>query len=79
MRGTMFALRFHRMFIRNDGLMTDNKAAAKLFDTIEECREYVKDWRVTSQVNDTNSAKVEVVEVAVKKVISKVGLVHEEL
>lgn len=75
----MFALRFHGMFIRNDGLMTDNKAAAKLFDTVEECRGYVNDWRTTSGVHDTHSAKVEVVEVAVKQVISRVGVVHEEL
>lgn len=75
----MFALRFYKMFIRNDGLMTDNKSSAKLFDTIEECREYVKVWRATSGVHNKDIAKVEVVEVAVKKVISRVGLVHEEL
>ena len=75
----MFALRFYNMFIRKDGLMTDNKSSALLFNTTNEAREYVTDWRVTSAVHNKENADVEVVEVETKQVISKVGKVVELL
>jgi hypothetical protein len=62
------------MFIRkSDGCCTDNKAAAILFDTVEEARTYVKDWRVTSTVSGKSTMAISIVEVETKLVINKVG------
>jgi len=77
----MYALRLgkYSMFIRNDGLCTDNKSAAKLFATPEEAREYVKTWRVTSGVHEKETLPLKLVEVQTKQVIQKVGKVVEIL
>lgn len=62
------------MFIReSDGLCTDNKAAAKLFDTIEQAKEYTKEWRKVSPVDARISLKLSIVEVETKPVIKRVG------
>lgn len=70
----MYAARYYKMFIRLDGLMTDNKASAKLFDTVEIAEDYIKDWKITSEVQQTGEP-IEIVEVITKSVIQKVGAV----
>lgn len=78
----MYALRlgkYSAMFIRNDGLCTDNKNAAKLFETPEEAREYVNTWRVTSGVHEKETLPLQLLEVQTKQVIQKVGKVVETL
>ena len=78
----MYALRlgkYSAMFIRNDGLCTDNKASAKLFDTVEEAREYVKTWRTDSGVHGKEDIPLQLLEVQTKSVIQKVGAVLEIL
>jgi hypothetical protein len=55
------------MFIRNDGLFTDNKNAAMLFNTIEELEDYLSIWRADYQWT------LFAVEVEVKPVVQKVG------
>jgi hypothetical protein len=78
----MYALRlgkYSAMFIRNDGGCTDNKSAAKLFETPEEAHEYVKTWRATSGVNEKETLPLELLEVQTKQVIQKVSKVVEIL
>ncbi len=70
----MYALRYYRMFVRNDGLMTDNKASIKLFDTVDEAETYIAVWRLESGVNQPDpSVPVEIVEVETKIVCQKIG------
>lgn len=72
----MYALRYYRMFVRNDGFMTDNKAAMKLFDTVEEAETYVVGWRAGSGVRQSDpTVPVEIVEVETKIVCQKIGKV----
>jgi len=76
----MYALRiakYGKMFIRNDGLCTDNKAAAKLFQSIEDAKVYVHYWRKSSGVNEKESLPLNIVEVKTKVVIQKVGDIVE--
>lgn len=64
----------YKMFIRAlDGGGTDNKASAMLFDTIKSAREYVTDWRTTSQVGGASSMDISIIEVETKPVIQKIG------
>ena len=67
----MFALKYYDMFVRKDGLMTDNKASALLFNTQVEAEQYVPSWKISSGVHQREKA-VEVVEVEVKVVVQKV-------
>jgi hypothetical protein len=61
------------MFIRQDGLCTDNKNSAKLFTTIDQAKTYVTEWRKTSTVNGKESLTVNIVEVETRPIINKVG------
>lgn len=61
------------MFIREDGLFTDNKASAKLFETVEDADQHFHDvlipqWTKQGMGTDTN---IHIVEVEVKYVIAK--------
>jgi hypothetical protein len=58
--------------------MTDNKDSALLFSTPEDAKEYVKWWRITSLIAN-KGVKVEIVEVTVKTVASKIGKVYEKV
>jgi hypothetical protein len=71
----MFAIRYYKMLVRNDGYMTDNKASAKLFDTVKDAEDYIKDWKIKSGVQITGKAPIEIVEVQTKVVVQKVGKV----
>jgi len=76
----MFALRYSSVWIRRkDGLLTDDKERAKLFETVEEASSYAIDWKKSTAVHQDHIHKIEIVEVACRKVISKVGLIHEEI
>jgi len=66
----MFAIRYYGMLVRKDGLMTDNNASALLFDTVAAAEAYVKQWKITSQVQQTG-VPAEIVEVEVKIVLKK--------
>ncbi len=68
----MFAIRYYDMLVRNDGLMTDNKAAARLFDTAKDAEDYIPIWKATSGVQITGKAPVEIVEVQTKVVAQKI-------
>jgi hypothetical protein len=68
----MFAIRYYGMLVRNDGLMTDNKAAAKLFDAAKDAEDYIVDWKVNSGVEITGKEPIEIVEVQTKVVVQKV-------
>lgn len=68
----MYAVRYYRMFIRKDGLMTENKSSALLFNTLTEAEDYVKLWKINSGVQITGTLPIEVVEVEAKVVCSKV-------
>lgn len=67
----MFAIEYYGMFVRaRDGLMTDSKQAAKLFETAEEACAYVCQWLNETAVNLPADRKpINVVEVEVKPVI----------
>ena len=76
----MFALQLvppFKMYIRaSDGLMTDNKSSAKVFESIQQAEEYYTDWLAT-KVQGT--IRFNIVEVEVKKVITKQLRVIKEL
>lgn len=77
----MYTLRLtlHEMFIRNDGLCTNNKNAARLFETLDQARDYVVEWRATSGVNGKDTLELNIVEVETKPVIQRVGKVVDTL
>lgn len=70
----MYALKIvnTQMFIRKEHFCTDNKASALLFETAEQAREYVNDWRTRLRVNLRDDVPLVLVEVAVKPVMTKV-------
>lgn len=70
----MYAIEYYGMFIRaKDGLMTDSKQAAKLFDTADEACAYVREWLNTTAVNLPADRKpINVIEVEVKPVIKSI-------
>jgi len=65
------------MFIRQDGLCTDNKNSAKLFITIDQAKTYVTEWRKTSPVTGKESLTINIVEVEIKPIIKSIGRVIE--
>lgn len=88
----MFALRTQRwlgkdnpsgkpdgMFVRADGLFTDNKASAKLFDSGIEAEAYVEQWYKdfpganNGLTEDGQVIPLFLVEVETKPIIQKVG------
>jgi len=77
----MFAIRYYGMWIRKkDGRMTSDKERAMLFDTLDEAEAFVPIWKVESGVQQLSDREpIELVEVACKKVISKVGSVRKEI
>lgn len=76
----MFSLKFCGAWIRKkDGLLTDDKERAVVFNTVDEAYAYAIDWKNTTTVHIDNKHKIQIVEVACKLVISKVGLVHQEI
>ena len=72
----MYAIRFvyyGKSYIRNiDGLFTDNKRAAKLFNTIQEAEYYYQIWLNTTGVDKPSELKLVIVEVETKPVIARV-------
>ncbi len=75
----MFAIKYFTLFVRKDGLMTDNKAAMKLFDTVEEAETYIDQWRVGSGVQMVPTQPIEIVGVETKIVCQKIGKVVKTL
>lgn len=78
----MYAIRladYSKPFIRNDGLCTSSKAAAKLFETVDEAHQYINEWRVTSGVNGKQSLRLEILEVETKPVLQSIRQVIETL
>lgn len=70
----MYAIEYYGMFVRaKDGLMTDVKPSAKLFETADEAAEYVKTWLKDTEVSLPKDRKpVNIVEVDTKVVLQKV-------
>lgn len=60
------------MFIKPDGLLTDNKQSAKLFNTVQEAADYATEWRKSPDTNDPVTMPLFIVECEVKPVIQKV-------
>lgn len=59
-------------FIRNDGLFTDNKASARLFETAEEAETYAIAWLADGdQTSDGQQIPLFLVEVEVKPVLHR--------
>ena len=67
------------MFVRGDGLFTDNKASAKLFDNGIEAELFVEQWYKdfpganNGRTEDGQVIPLFLIEVEVKPVIQKVG------
>jgi hypothetical protein len=62
------------MFVRNDGLMTDTKASARLFETFDEAKRYIlEEWLSDGGVHfPENREAIEIVRVETKQVMHKV-------
>jgi len=80
----MYTLRykFHEKdcFLLQDGMSTFNKSAAKLFDTVDEAREFIAKVRDTTKTKFGDSGPiipVDIVEVEIKPVLKKIGNVVE--
>lgn len=78
----MYALRLKRissMFIGNDGFCTSSRAAVKLFDTADQARSYVVEWRAAGRVVGSSTLSLSLLEVETKPVIKRIGKEMEEL
>lgn len=79
----MYAIRYFGMFVRKDGLMSNSKSSALLFDTVEEAQTYVTTWRTTSGVHIMHAVgelpipgqEIEIVEAKVKIIMQSAGKV----
>lgn len=71
----MFAIEYYGLFVRADGLMTDNKSSAKLFPDLLSAENYlVNEWFPNPKVNLPNDRKpVNLIQVSVKVVMKKAG------
>lgn len=70
----MYAIRYYGMFVRRDGLMTDNKASARLFETFDEVKRYMlEEWFPNSGVSFPDDRQpAEIVKVETKTVLHKI-------